>query len=88
MKLLALFAPEMHILICTHSNNAANLYVEGLHMEWNSEWKGDRWRVGREREGENEEKWGGGGGRKGICLRSNIATDLYVDGLHMVSGVG
>ena len=44
MKLLALFAPEMHILICTHSNSAANLYVEGLHMEWNSEWEGDRWR--------------------------------------------
>ena len=33
------------------SNSAANLYVEGLHMEWNSEWEGDRWR-GSEREEE------------------------------------
>ena len=54
MKLLALFAPEMHVLICTHSNSAANLYVEGLHMEWNSEWEGGG--GGRERGRENEER--------------------------------
>ena len=62
MKLLALFAPEMHILICTHSNSAANLYVEGLHMEWNSKLEGDRWREvgrkrGREGGGEGEKEW-------------------------------
>ena len=56
VKLLALFAPEMHILICTHSNGAANLYVERLHMEWNSELGGG----GSEREGESKEVgWGG-----------------------------
>ena len=80
MKLLALFAPEMHILICTHSNNAANLYVEGLHMEWNSEWKGDRWRVGREREGENEEKWGGvAEGRGSACAPILQPTFMLMD---------
>ena len=52
VKLLALFAPEMHVLICTHSNSAANLYVEGLHMEWNSEWEGGEREEGRMR------KWG------------------------------
>lgn len=44
---------------------------------------------GGEREGGRERGNGGRGGeRKGICLHSNIATNLYVDGLHMVSGVG
>ena len=38
MKLLALFAPEMHILICTHTNSVADLYVEELDAEWKSKW--------------------------------------------------
>jgi len=38
VKLLGLFAPEKHILICTHTNSAADLYVEELHAEWKSEW--------------------------------------------------
>ena len=57
VKLLALFAPEMHVLICTHSNSAANLYVEGLHMEWNSEWERGGGGGGREREEGRMRKW-------------------------------
>ena len=37
VKLLMLFAPEMHILICTHTNAAANIFVERLHMECKGE---------------------------------------------------
>ncbi len=35
IKLLASHVTEARILICTHSNSAANLYVESLHREWN-----------------------------------------------------
>ena len=53
--------------ICACCNSAINLYDEGLHMEWNSEWEGKRWRVRREREGRTKKwnsKWGKDGWRK------------------------
>ena len=67
MKLLALFAPEMHILICTHSNSAANLYVEGLHMDWNSELGGGGQMEEKERERVRVKKWDG---RRAVGRRS------------------
>ena len=37
IKLLCLHFPETRILICTHTNSAADLYVQGMHEEWASE---------------------------------------------------
>lgn len=38
IKLLCLHFPETRILICTHTNSAADLYVQGMHEEWASKW--------------------------------------------------
>ena len=37
VKLLCLHFSETRILICTHTNSAADLYVLGMHEEWASE---------------------------------------------------
>ena len=37
IKLLTLYVPEARILVCTHSNSAADLYVEAMSKEWRSE---------------------------------------------------
>ena len=37
VKLLALYMSDARVLICTHSNSAADLYVENLHRDWSSE---------------------------------------------------
>ena len=34
VTLLALYVPDVHILICTHTNAAADIYVEAIHNEW------------------------------------------------------
>ena len=35
--LMLLHQPSAKMLICTHSNSAADLYVEDISREWNSE---------------------------------------------------
>ena len=37
VKLLMLYTDSTHLLVCTHSNSAADLYVEYLHKQWTSE---------------------------------------------------
>ena len=32
-----LYTDSTHLLVCTHSNSAADLYVEYLHKQWTSE---------------------------------------------------
>ena len=34
IKLITWNFPDSHILVCTHSNSAANLYVSDIHSEW------------------------------------------------------
>ena len=34
IKLITWNFLDSHILICTHSNSAANLYVSDIHSEW------------------------------------------------------
>ena len=34
IKLITWNFPDTHILVCTHSNSAANLYVKDIHTEW------------------------------------------------------
>eukprot|EP00731_Ephydatia_muelleri_P025024 Em0017g107a len=34
IKLLTLYVPEARILVCAHSNSAADLYVENMSREW------------------------------------------------------
>ena len=38
VTLLALYVPDVHILICTHTNAAADIYVEHIHNEWISKY--------------------------------------------------
>lgn len=34
VKLLTMNVPDVRVLICTHSNSAADLYVRHFHREW------------------------------------------------------
>ncbi|XP_011406766.2 PREDICTED: probable helicase with zinc finger domain [Amphimedon queenslandica] len=34
ISVLSRYIPEVHILICTHTNSAADIYVESIHSDW------------------------------------------------------
>ena len=34
VNLLSLYEPEAKILVCTHNNSAADIYVKAIHKEW------------------------------------------------------
>lgn len=41
IELLALHMPNSCMLVCTHSNSAADIYVENLDVKWNSKSNGE-----------------------------------------------
>lgn len=38
VTLLTFNVPDVRILICTHTNTAADIYVEAIHKEWISKY--------------------------------------------------
>ena len=34
ISVLSRYVPDVHILICTHTNSAADIYVESIHSDW------------------------------------------------------